>query len=95
VTACIEEGLPLVEIASRVGLTAGTVARYVAQWIETTKPKTPEPWVSLATVGKVEAAIDEVGGVQALRPVWDALEGKVSYEEIRLTIAFLRSGGEA
>ncbi len=95
VTACIEEGLPLVEIASRVGLTAGTVARYVAQWIETTKPKTPEPWVSLATVGKVEAAIDEVGGVQPLRPVWDALEGKVSYEEIRLTIAFLRSGGEA
>jgi ATP-dependent DNA helicase RecQ len=94
VTACIEERLPLVEIASRVQLTQSTVARYLAQWIETTKPSTPEPWVAMKTVAKVEAAIDEVGGVQPLRPVFDALEGKVSYEEIRLTIAFLRSGGD-
>jgi hypothetical protein len=48
--------------------------------------------VSKAIAERVEAAIDVVGDAQKLRPLWDELGGKVSYEEIRFVLAHLRSG---
>jgi ATP-dependent DNA helicase RecQ len=92
VTRCIEKGMSLEGIAKEVGLSVSTVASYVANWIEETKPGSAEPWVSKAIAERVEAAIDVVGDAQKLRPLWDELGGKVSYEEIRLVLAHLRSG---
>jgi hypothetical protein len=60
-------------------------------WIEQTKPANVETWVDDATYKRVESALDEIGGSR-LRPIWEQLEGKVSYEEIKIVIAHLRSG---
>lgn len=92
ITQHIEARLPLEEIASRASLSVSTITTYVAGWIEQTNPTTIEPWVTIATAAQVEAAIDQVGGAQYLRPVWDHLGGKVSYEQIKLVISHLRSG---
>ncbi|MFN5943711.1 MAG: DNA helicase RecQ [Phycisphaerae bacterium] len=89
--AIFMQGIPLARAAERLALSASATCDHLCLWIEQTKPASVEPWVDDATYKRVETALDEVGGSR-LRPIWEHLEGKVSYEEIKVVIAHLRSG---
>ncbi|HLP86229.1 MAG TPA: HRDC domain-containing protein, partial [Phycisphaerales bacterium] len=89
--AVFMQSIPLARAAERLALSATATCDYLCLWIEQTKPASVSPWVDDATYKRVETALDEVGGSR-LRPIWEQLEGKVSYEEIKVVIAHLRSG---
>ena len=89
--AIFMQGIPLARAAERLALTVSSTCDYLCLWIEQTKPANVETWVDDATYKRVESALDEIGGSR-LRPIWEQLEGKVSYEEIKIVIAHLRSG---
>jgi ATP-dependent DNA helicase RecQ len=85
-------GESLEAVAGAIGLAVSTMCDQLVAWIEATRPESVEAWVDRETYARVERALDEVGGSR-LRPVWEQLEGKVSYEAIKVTIAHLRAGG--
>lgn len=89
---CFEQGKSLAETAAVINLSVSTASEYLCTWIELTKPGSIDAWVDKQTYARVEAALDELGGAR-LRPIWEQLEGQVSYEQIKAVIAHLRAGG--
>jgi ATP-dependent DNA helicase RecQ len=89
-----ERGMPLTDVAAEIKLSVGTASEYLCTWIELTKPASIEAWVDAKTYAAVETALDELGkggGGTKLRPIWEQLEGKVTYEQIKAIIAHLRA----
>ena len=74
------------EIAARVGRVESTVVQYLEEFIEQEGIEGVEPWVDEATVNRVAQAAERVG-VERLKPIFDHLNGQVSYAEIRICLA--------
>ena len=88
---CFEQDKSVAETAAAINLSVSTTSDYLCTWIELTKPKSIAPWVDQATYARIESALDELSGTR-LRPIWEQLEGQVSYEQIKAVIAHLRAG---
>ena len=56
---------------------------YLSQYLRHKQVTDPSPWVDEITATRVRAAIEEVGG-ERLKPIYEHLEGQVSYEQIRI-----------
>jgi ATP-dependent DNA helicase RecQ len=67
-----------------------TVMQYLVEFIEQEGISDGSPWIDEATLERIRAACRAVGA-DKLRPVFDALGGAVSYEQIRIAIACLRN----
>ena len=80
----ISEGASVEETASARGLTIGTVIGHLERLVE---ERVAVEWSHLLPSaeqrGEIEAVF-EIMGDNPLRPVWDELEGRFSYDEIRL-----------
>ncbi|MCA8949790.1 MAG: DNA helicase RecQ [Planctomycetes bacterium] len=85
-------GLPLDEVATQLGRARSTVAGYLYEWIERTAPDSVEPWVDAALGDEIVAALEQVGGGR-LKPVFEALGGRVGYDDIRIVAAHRRAHG--
>ena len=97
----IDKGLSLNEIARERGLTRGTIIGHIAK----IKEKYPETDISSfkpadALMKKLQDADDKLiadnnrenfqkNGLLTLRALFVAMDGKVSYEDIKLGMAFL------
>ncbi len=91
--AMFAKGQSIDEVMAATGLARSTLAGYLEEHILETKPTTIARWVDDATYRQVEqAAIDT--GADRLRPIFEHLEGRVSYDAIRLTCAHLRAMSE-
>lgn len=91
--ALFAEGMSLEEAAQRVGRARSTVADYLVEFIEREQLDAPMPWVSESAYGAIVAAIEAVGG-ERLRPIFEQLGERYSYDEIRLSLACWRSRRE-
>jgi ATP-dependent DNA helicase RecQ len=67
-----------------------TVMRYLVEFIEQEGISDGSPWIDDATLERIRAAC-RAAGVATLRPIFDALGGAVSYDEIRIAMACLRN----
>ncbi|HXH21662.1 MAG TPA: helix-turn-helix domain-containing protein, partial [Dehalococcoidia bacterium] len=84
------DGMSIAEVAQEIARAPGTAAQYLADYIEETGPASVDPWISPETYRRVaQAAATE--GMERLKPVFEALGGDVSYEDIRIVLAHLRS----
>ena len=88
-----EKGMELGEISAEVDLAESTVSGYLAEWVSDTCPESISTWVDVETAKKIEAAIERCG-VGSLRPVYDALGEKVSYDKIRIVMGLARARRE-
>jgi uncharacterized protein YpbB len=75
-------------IAEQSGLKPGTVWQHLAEWVEDEHPESISVWVDADTQKRVGEALAAVGG-DLLKPVHEALNGTVPYEQIRVVRAFL------
>ena len=75
-------------VMEKTGRARTTVVEYLSEFIRQTKPPSIEAWVPREVYARVAAAVKEQGGTR-LKPIFLALEEKVSYDEIRLVIAHL------
>ena len=69
-----------------VGLAVSTVSEYLAKWIEETRVSDVSPWVNQRVYERVVVAFEE-HGIGALKPVFEALRGEVTYDAIRIVRA--------
>ncbi len=79
------QGMSVAEVAEKMNRAASTVNGYLADFIQHEKIEDPSPWVDAETVSKVEAAIAE-HGADRLKPLHEALDGNVGYDDIRIVV---------
>jgi ATP-dependent DNA helicase RecQ len=85
------EGLALADIAARRGLAAVTIEDHLASAVESGEIAIAR-LVSLERRAVIEAALEEVG-TELLNPVFEHLEGKYEYFEIKLVRAAMAARG--
>jgi ATP-dependent DNA helicase RecQ len=80
------EGGSVREVAAELGLAAGTVGGYLAEYVREAMPETVARWVDDATY---RAVVEATRGHETarLKPVYDALGGRVPYDQIRVVMA--------
>ena len=81
-------GAVVVDVAHQTGLARSTVGDYLSQFILDEKPADIFAWVPQETYNQVADAADW-HGTERLKPIFDALAGAVSYDDIRAVIAHL------
>ena len=83
--AMFERGANVEEVVEATGRALGTVEGYLEDFISERRPTDLSPWVDAATYRRVEATAKQIGGY-ALKPVFEALDGKVGYDVIRVVM---------
>ena len=78
-----QQGETVEAVARRLDRADSTVHGYLQEFIRHEQVTDPSPWVDEETVSRVRAAIDEVGGGR-LKPIFEYLEGEVTYDQIRI-----------
>ena len=82
------EGLSIDEIATRRGFKAQTIAQHLARFIEQGQVEDVRPWVSDADLARIRR-VAAGRPIAALRPLREALDGELSYDQLTLARAYL------
>ncbi len=85
----LQEGRSFEEIAKLRGRQVSTIVNTVATLVESGELAFFSQWISAEKQALIEAACDRVG-LQALRPLKDALPEEITFEDIKLVVARLR-----
>lgn len=81
-----DEGLNRDEVALQLNRAVSTVSQYLVDYVYARNLSDPAQWIPAALVTRIEDAIDKVTD-ERLKPIFEELQGTVSYEDIRLVIA--------
>jgi ATP-dependent DNA helicase RecQ len=81
-------GEDLSAVAARTERALSTVGGYLIEFIHARKPERVDAWVDDATYTKVVEATKDLGSVY-LRPIYEKLQEKVGYDQIRIVVAHL------
>lgn len=86
-----ENGNSIEKIAKIRNLKSTTVISHLCTLVEKGKPIDLSKLVSSSEVKKVENILKEIDYEGALKPIFEALEGRMSYEKIRLAVTILKN----
>src|SRR5690606_12259038 len=67
-------------------LASSTIHQYLADFIEETRPAEVDHWIDAKTLERLRPVFER-HGTYRLRPAFDALDGAVSFETLRLAAA--------
>ena len=67
-----------------------TVAGYLGDYLRHEQITDPSPWVESSLAERIEQAASQIEG-DRLKPVFEALGGEVSYEDIRIVVTCQRN----
>ena len=87
-----EHKLSIAEVAKSVERAESTTTQYLVEYIKQEKINNPYPWVDEQTFGLVVDAAKEVGD-DRIKSIFDFLNGKANYTQIRIGLACLRNSG--
>jgi len=85
-----QNGNSIEDIAKTRNLKSTTVISHLCTLVEKGKPIDLSKLVSSSEVKKVENILKEIDYEGALKPIFEALEGNMSYEKIRLAVTILK-----
>jgi ATP-dependent DNA helicase RecQ len=72
------------DVAAAIQRAHGTVVEYLCEFIRNETVADVSPWIAPDVYEKISATIDHFGELARLKPIYDALEGAVPYDEIRI-----------
>ena len=85
-----EKGASVEQVTAKTGRVPGTTWGYLAEFIQMRRPERLDPWIEPKTYRAVADAVKD-SGTAYLRPIFDRLDGKVPYEQIRAVVAHLNT----
>ena len=85
----IERGMSVPEISDERNLKETTIYSHISQLFKTGRLNDVSKFVSFEEFKKIEACLMKTSKEGKLKPIFDALEGKVEYGKIRLVIQHL------
>ena len=89
--ALFRNGASLEKVMEVTARKVGTVVDYLCAFIRRERPASIESWVPEAIQERVKAATAKLGSA-FLRPIFEELEEKISYEMIKISLAFFSHG---
>jgi ATP-dependent DNA helicase RecQ len=90
--ALFDECKSVEEVAERLGRAISTTYGYLETYIRQRRVTDATRWISPRELEQIEAVVQHAGN-NRLRPIHDALHGRVGYERIRIAIACLANQG--
>jgi len=90
----LAQGHSLAEVAAIRGRQMSSVVQLVAEMIEAKQLQFERSWIGEQRVMEIQAACTKVG-MERLKPIKDALPESVTFDEIRLVVADLKSRSAA
>jgi ATP-dependent DNA helicase RecQ len=84
------KGASVEQVTARTGRVLGTSWGYLAEFIQIRRPVRLDPWIDPKTYRAVADAVKD-SGTAYLKPIFDQLDGKVPYEQIRAVVAHLNA----
>ena len=84
------EGRMLDEVVVAIERGPSTTLQYLVEFINSTQLNDPVPWVDPATFERIRA-VRRLSPDYRLKPIFEALEGTVTYDVIRIAVACLRN----
>jgi ATP-dependent DNA helicase RecQ len=90
----LAEGGSFEEIAKARGRQVATVVNMVADLVEKGRLDYRVEWVGEESHRRIEEVVRRLGA-QWLKPLREALPAEITYEQIRLVVAYVRSSAEA
>jgi ATP-dependent DNA helicase RecQ len=88
--ALFARGESLDFVVAHTAKTYGTVSNYLCAYIKEHRLIDTAPWLSEETYQAVSQAVFKIGA-QRLQPIFQELNGAVSYDEIKIALAFLEN----
>lgn len=88
--AMFREGDLVEEVMHVLGRSRPTVLDYLCDYLRREGVGDAAPWLSPDVLDQVRQAAAQVGS-ERLKPIFEALGGQVSYDEIRVAVAFLEA----
>ncbi|MCB9854136.1 MAG: DNA helicase RecQ [Phycisphaerales bacterium] len=79
-------GAGIAEVSEEVGRVASTISKYLAEYIEVKQPEDISSWVDSETIRRARPVLEQMG-TRRLRPAFDALDGEVDYDTLRIIAA--------
>jgi ATP-dependent DNA helicase RecQ len=86
------QGMAIDEVARQTNRARSTTVQYLCDFIHAESPRTVLPWVSADVYQRVSEAAARLGA-DKLKPVFEALDGTISYDEIRIVVTHLNVCG--
>lgn len=83
-----EEGLSAEQVAERLGRAVSTAYGYLDAYIRQRKVTDATRWISHSERDKIEEAARHAG-THRLKPIYEALDGQIAYERIRVVVGCL------
>jgi ATP-dependent DNA helicase RecQ len=83
-----DEGLSVEQVAERLGRAVSTTYGYLEAYIRHRKITDASRWVPAGELEQIEVAAQHAG-TSRLKPIFDALHGRIGYEQIRVAVACL------
>jgi ATP-dependent DNA helicase RecQ len=80
-----DQGRTLDEVAAATGRSRGTIANYLEEYVDERRPESVAAWVPAALYNRIKATAVRLQG-HLLRPVFEALDQEVPYDEIRIVM---------
>jgi ATP-dependent DNA helicase RecQ len=77
--------MPLEAVAEKMNRARSTVAGYLCEYLRHDRVTDPSPWVNPELIAVIEEALSASSDGR-LKPIFEQLEGKASYEEIRIVL---------
>jgi ATP-dependent DNA helicase RecQ len=84
------QGRSVADVCQAVGRSRNTVSDYLAEMIAAEEISDPTFWIDAETFERIRAAAAKCG-LDRLKPIHEALEGTVPYEDLRIAAACLRN----
>ena len=81
-----KQGLSIEQVCEKTNRTRSTVCGYLNDYLKFHQIQDASPWVSRGEIQLIEQAIQQTGVTDRLRPLFDHLNGQVSFEALRLVL---------
>jgi len=85
-----EQGMSIEQVAESMGRALSTTSAYLEEYILHHRITSPEPWLDEETFQKITGAAFSIDS-DRLKPLYEALEEKIPYEQLRIAVACLKN----
>ncbi|MBI3862478.1 MAG: DNA helicase RecQ [Planctomycetia bacterium] len=91
-TDLFRRGATIEEVMQATGRARSTVSQYLADFLKAEPQTSVDAWVPREIYQRVADAARDVG-IEKMKPIYEALDGTVSYDDIRVVVAHLAASG--
>ena len=85
-------GATIESVMEQTGRARSTVTEYLSDFLRAEPQPSVDRWVSPVIYQRVAAAAAKVG-TENLKPIFEALDGQVPYDDIRIVVTHLNTHG--